>query len=121
MIRISLDKTGNELSDLLLFNNIITGYLEISGGKDGETGRNIASFQREIDAQNRSKTPDSNLTNLTEALDNLRRDGGEAEFNPSTPTLDAKTVREKIIRDISSEPPSKSTEAKAETIDVKQN
>jgi hypothetical protein len=69
-MKAELESKTQEFAELVHFNNIISGYLEIKGGEDEEAQRNTASIARELEGnaftqENLKKAEDLNLTNRT--------------------------------------------------------
>ena len=98
----SIKQQNKGLGQLLFFNNIITGYLEITNQEGKFLGRNIASFKREIQVADRNSLEGLSkeyIQQLNHSLKQLIKDDPTAQSQADNPGLTPEQIHQKILQD----------------------
>ena len=98
----SIKQQNKGLGQLLFFNNIITGYLEITDQEGNSTGRNIASFQREIQVADHDSLEGLSreyIQQLDNSLKQLTKDDPAAQSQADNPGFTPEQIHQQILQD----------------------
>ncbi|MCY4644403.1 MAG: hypothetical protein OXB88_07275 [Bacteriovoracales bacterium] len=98
-----ITKRNKDIKDVLFFNNIVSGYLSIYDNNTKETlGRNLASFQREIDSKSRlplDEDQEALIEALNKQLQKFKQERSSKGQKESNPTLSPGQIHKNILKE----------------------